>query len=171
MIKREPGHESALIEIMRVVQQRDGYPGPGVDPACWLRIDREMCAWTALLDGRPVGHASVSGPDLESDTVRVWEKHTGGNVEKVAVPSRMFVDPTIRSGGVGRALVAAVFRYIRDGGYSPAFAAFEHNLHIIEWYERLGFEELERVRHLREGSGLPGRIYTASAEVIERIAG
>ena len=100
----------ALTEVLAAQQRLTRYPmrWPLPFPVEQFVVrDVDLAAWTAELDGRPVGHVAVQCAD-EVFTPRLlaqhWERGHGLPVERLGVLGTLFVDPGVRRMGLGRQL-------------------------------------------------------------------
>src|SRR4051812_45449352 len=105
---RAPQDIDALAEVLIRVHAIDGYPVEGVaDPHEWLRPARELASWTAEVDRKPVGHISLVAADASDTAAAVWHSATNGNLDSIAIPVRLFVDPDHRGHGAASGLMSA----------------------------------------------------------------
>ncbi|MBE1878775.1 GNAT family N-acetyltransferase [Myceligenerans pegani] len=159
-----PRHDAdipALAAALVRVHALDGYPVEGVaDPEAWLRHPNEMQSWTAVDDGTPIGQITLSRAVPDDDAARIWHEQTGGDVERLAIPVRLFVDPEHRGSGAGRLLMEAVTDFARIRGLAIAFDVMTKDRAAIRLYERLGAERLADITH-HFGDGLtePAAVY------------
>jgi hypothetical protein len=59
--QRRPDDLPELVEALRAVHERDGYPVVWkADPAAWLSPAGLQGAWVAERAGRPAGHAALA---------------------------------------------------------------------------------------------------------------
>jgi GNAT superfamily N-acetyltransferase len=152
-----PSLASVLIRVHAV----DGYPVEGVgDPEAWLRHPHEIQSWTAAQDGRPIGQVILTRAQPEDDAALAWREYTGGDVDRLAVPARLFVDPDHRGSGAGRLLMETARDFARSRGFAIALDVMLKDRAAIRLYERLGAERITDINH-RYGDGLtePGAVY------------
>ncbi|MDR7383595.1 GNAT family N-acetyltransferase [Promicromonospora iranensis] len=162
-----PRHDEDLPDLAAVlvrVHAQDGYPVEGVaDPEGWLRHPNELQSWTAVEDDRPIGQITLTRAVPEDDAARVWQEHTGGDIDRLAIPVRLFVDPDYRGSGAGRLLMEAALDLARSQGLAIAFDVMLKDRTAIRLYERLGAVYIADLNH-RYGDGLtePAAVYVVS---------
>jgi hypothetical protein len=84
----------ALAAVLVRVHELDGYPVEGVaDPEGWLRHNGELQSWTAVEGGTLVGQITLARANSGDDAARIWQEQTGGDIDHLAIPARLFVDP------------------------------------------------------------------------------
>jgi GNAT superfamily N-acetyltransferase len=143
------------VAVMAEVHRRDGYPMHWpADPAAWLAASRLIAAWVAVLDGRIVGHVSLSQPGRGDGAPRLAGTVPGpagvvpgpaGMVPGpagVAMVSRLFVAPAARGHQAGAALLGQAARAARELGCRPLLDVHSTNTAAIALYERLGWQPL-----------------------------
>lgn len=146
-IRREEDLPALAAALVRV-HELDGYPVEGVaDPEGWLRHNHELRSWIAIDDGEPIGQITLTHGEPDDDAARVWSGHTGGDVGRLAIPARLFVDPDHRGAGAGRLLMSAAVNYARAQGLAVAFDVMLKDRAAIRLYERLGAERIGEVAH------------------------
>ncbi|MET7772994.1 GNAT family N-acetyltransferase [Nocardia sp. NPDC005366] len=152
-----------LAQVLIRVHARDRYPVEGVARAeDWVAPDRELAAWTALHEGQPIGHVSVTQADPDSEVAILWQQHTEGAIERLAIPVRLFVDPDHRNTGVGRMLLAAVGQYASRRNLAIAFDVMLKDRDAIRLYEDLGCRRIGEVVHQHSGGETePAAVYLA----------
>lgn len=156
----------ALAAVLVRVHNLDGYPVEGVaDPEAWLRHDHELQSWTAVEDGQPVGQITLTRAEPDDDAARVWHEHTGGNINSLSIPVRLFVDPNHRGSGAGRRLMEAAVEFSRARGLAVAFDVMLKDRAAIRLYERLGARRAADIVH-NYGDGLtePAAIYVVPSQ-------
>ncbi|MGZ5405731.1 MAG: GNAT family N-acetyltransferase, partial [Nocardioides sp.] len=80
--------------------------------------DVDLAAWTAELDGRPVGH--VAAQRAHDDLMLpLWESGHGRPREELGVMGTLFVDPAARRLGLGRRLHDTAVAWLRDHDLAP----------------------------------------------------
>lgn len=154
----------ALAAILVRVHELDGYPVEGVaDPEGWLRRDHELRSWVAVEEDKPIGQITLTRAEHDDDAARAWHKHTGGDVNRLAIPVRLFVDPDHRGSGAGRLLMNAAVDFARTRGLSIAFDVMLKDRAAIRLYERLGAKRITDLTH-QYGDGFtePAAIYTVA---------
>jgi GNAT superfamily N-acetyltransferase len=151
-----------LANVLIRVHALDGYPVEGVaDPEGWLRHPNELQSWTATEDDKPIGQITLTRATRDDDAARVWNEQTGGDVNRLAIPVRLFVDPDHRGGGGGRLLMKSAVNFAQAQGLAIAFDVMIKDRTAIRLYERLGAKRIAEVIH-RYGEGLtePAVIYS-----------
>jgi GNAT superfamily N-acetyltransferase len=159
-----PRHEEDIPDLANVlirVHAQDGYPVEGVvNPEGWLRHPNELQSWTATDGGRPIGQITLTSAQPDDDVAHAWRERTGGDIEQLSIPVRLFVDPAHRSDGAGRALMEKAVGFARAHGYRIAFDVMLKDQAAIRLYERLGAEKIAHITHRHgEGQTEPAAIY------------
>lgn len=152
----------ALAAVLVRVHAQDGYPVEGVaDPEGWLRHPNELQSWTAVEGDRAIGQITLTRAVSDDDAARTWQEHTGGDIEQLAIPVRLFVDPDHRGSGAGRLLMEATLDLARSKGFTIAFDVMLKDRAAIRLYERLGAVYIASLTH-HYGDGLtePAAVYT-----------
>jgi ribosomal protein S18 acetylase RimI-like enzyme len=152
-----PDLAAALVRVHAL----DGYPVEGVaDPEAWLRHDHELQSWTAVDGDQPIGQVTLTRAVPDDDAARAWQQHTGGDIDCLAIPARLFVDPDHRGSGAGRLLMEAAVDFARTRGLAIAFDVMLKDRAAIRLYERLGAQRVADLTH-QYGDGLtePAAVY------------
>lgn len=145
---------ATLADVLVRVHALDGYPVEGVaEPQRWLQHPQELRSWTAELAGWPTGQITLTSASADDDAARVWQEHTGGDIARLAIPARLFVDPARRGTGAGLQLIRTAVQYAHDLGYCIAFDVMEKDAAAIRVYERMGATRLSSITH-HHGDGL-----------------
>lgn len=156
----------ALADVLVRVHAVDGYPVEGVEhPRAWLTPPRQLAAWTALVSDTPVGHIALVKANRDDDAAAMWlRSEAEGELESVAIPVRLFVDPEHRRLGAANQLMAAVFEYAHAHGLVLVLDVMLKDQAAIALYERLGCRRLGTIDH-HHSDGLiePAVIYVAPA--------
>jgi GNAT superfamily N-acetyltransferase len=158
---RREGDLSDLAAVLVRVHALDGYPVEGVaDPEGWLRHPNELQSWTAVRDDTPIGQVTLARGEPNDDAASAWHEHTGGDVDRLAIPARLFVDPDHRGSGAGRLLMEAALDFARALGFAVALDVMLKDRAAIKLYERLGAKRISDVTH-QYGDGLTevGAVY------------
>ncbi|MFD2027631.1 GNAT family N-acetyltransferase [Promicromonospora aerolata] len=153
-----------LAAVLVRVHAQDGYPVEGVaDPEGWLRHPNELQSWTAVEDDRPIGQITLTRAVVDDDAARVWHEHTGGDINRLAIPVRLFVDPDHRGSGAGRLLMEAAVEFARFRRLAIAFDVMLKDRAAIRLYDRLGAVRIDTLTH-HYGDGLtePAAVYAVS---------
>ena len=98
---RHPDDLPALVAVLERTHREVGYPVRATNVrAGWLAEERELGAWVAEQDGRPVGHVALHPPS--GAPAELWRSATGRDDGGLAVVSRLLSDAR----GAGSALLA-----------------------------------------------------------------
>jgi GNAT superfamily N-acetyltransferase len=109
-----------------------------------VRAD-DLAGWTALLDGRPVGH--VSAQRAADEVVRpLWEQGHGRPADQLGVLGTLFVDPGVRGRGLGRLLHDTALGWLRDHDLGPCLDVVPIHAAAQAMYAAAGWREVGRVR-------------------------
>lgn len=160
---RQPADFPALGQVLVRVYDADGYPVEGVaDPEKWLVRQREIAAWTVLLDKEPIGHISLTRGSPEDDAARLWAETNQSDCSDVAVPVRLFVDPPHRGLGAGRELMLAAYQHATKIHNRLVFDVMLKDKQAIRLYEGLGCVRLGTITHHHSGGRQePAAVYVA----------
>ncbi len=147
LIRQRTSHDlDACAQVLVAVHERDGYPVEGVaDPHSWLTPPGLLWAWVAELNGRVVGHVSVSQPNGE-DAVDMW-LNSSSDRNLVGVLARLFVDPTARGHALGERLVWTATDEAHTAGRRLVLDVMTKDTAAIRLYERLGWRYLGSTCH------------------------
>ncbi|WP_399926937.1 GNAT family N-acetyltransferase [Streptomyces kanamyceticus] len=133
----------ACVRVLAQVHESDGYPVNWPSrPGDWLLGAATLGAWVAELDGRVVGHVSLSRSAPDDAAPGLWSERTGVGVEASAVVSRLYVAPTARGHGIGALLARRAVREARTRALHPVLDVVSSDTAAIALYERLGWELL-----------------------------
>ncbi len=154
----------ALAAVLVHVHAADGYPVEGVaDPHAWLHLDRLLGAWTAELDGQPVGHVALTEPGPGDDAAHIWHEHTGTPLHDLAVLGRLFVDPHARGHGLGLHLTHTATQAAREAGRRAVLDVMTKDHDAIRLYETLGWTHFADIDHVHSGGRVqPARAYVSA---------
>lgn len=128
-----PDEHAAVGELTVEVYRQGGYGSPQYEPALRDVASRDTTATVlvAVLDERVVGAVTVStqgGP---------WAERSGPGEAEIRM---LVVDPDVRGGGTGEALVRACIDTARTDGCSVVRLSTEPRMTAAHrLYERLGF--------------------------------
>ena len=137
-----------LVEVLAAQQPTSSYPmrWPLPFPIEEFVVRQgELAAWTALADGRPVGHVAVQEASDELFGPH-WERGHDLPVDRLGVMSTLFVDPTLRGAGLGRRLHDVSVGWLREQGRGPCLDVAPVHAGALRLYEALGWVEVCRLR-------------------------
>ncbi|MGA4849886.1 GNAT family N-acetyltransferase [Streptomyces sp. G5(2025)] len=138
----EPDLE-ACVGVLAQVHKADGYPvNWPLEPGPWLLGAAALGAWVAELDGRVVGHVSLSRSAPDDAAPGLWSERAGVAAEAAAVVSRLYVAPDARGHGIGALLMGRAVREARAHGLHPVLDVVSSDTSAAALYERLGWELL-----------------------------
>ncbi len=151
--RRRPDDLPALAELLLAQQPLTRYPIRNPLPvpvAQFLHADDALAAWTAELDGRPVGHVCRVGfprsiPDAD-EVARACARAHGCAVHELGWVSTLFVEPAASGLGIGRALLAAVVAEMRGAGIRPCLEVLPVHFAALALYESERWREVLRLR-------------------------
>jgi GNAT superfamily N-acetyltransferase len=109
----------------------------------------DLAAWTAELDGRPVGHVSAQVVDevwTPGQLSREWERGHGLPADRLGVMGTLFVDPGVRRRGLGRRLHDTAVDWLREHDLAPCLDVVPIHAAAVTMYEAIGWREVGRVR-------------------------
>ncbi|HEX6151388.1 GNAT family N-acetyltransferase [Nocardioides sp.] len=138
----------ALVEVLAAQQPTSSYPmrWPLPFPIEQFVVRRgELATWTALADGRPVGHVAVQEATDELFLPH-WEWGHGLPGERLGVMSTLFVDPDVRGAGLGRRLHDVAVEWLRAHGRGPCLDVAPVHAGALRLYEAVGWVEVCRLR-------------------------
>jgi GNAT superfamily N-acetyltransferase len=150
---RRPDDFPLLAQVLLSQQPLTRYPFRNPLPMPverFLHADDARDAWTAEIDGRPVGHvcrvAPPSGhPEAEEMNDACARAHRC-SVDDLGWVATLFVDPAARGLGVGRALLHTAVTGIRAAGLRPCLEVLPVHAAALAMYESGGWREVLRVR-------------------------
>lgn len=138
---------------------RDPLPIPVED---FMHAHDAARAWTAELDGDPIGHvARMDSPRVvpAADVLtEVCARAHGCDPNELAWVSTLFVAPEARGLGIARALMDTVVQDILDQGLHPCLEVLPVHAGALSLYVSTGWRTVHRVRPdwLREAAGEEG---------------
>ncbi|MFD6448394.1 GNAT family N-acetyltransferase [Promicromonospora sp. NPDC060204] len=137
-------------------------------PRAWLHHQHELRSWVAVEDKETIGQIMLTGATFDNDAACLWHEQTGGSIEQLAIPARLFVDPNHRGTGAGRLLMEAAVTFARLQKLAVAFGVMLKDHSAIRLYERLGAHRVGNLTH-HYNSGLtePAAVYTIGADAFQ----
>jgi GNAT superfamily N-acetyltransferase len=140
LIRRRTEEDLPACELLvRVVYERDGYPGHWpTDVRGFVAQPDAIAAWVALVDGGLAGHVALL-PDSSDASMDLAMTTTGLPLESLGFVSRLFVAPDARRNGVGRALLETAASFARDLGLRPVLDVVTRFQNAIDLYESSGW--------------------------------
>ena len=157
----------ACVPVLARVHARDGYPvNWPADPAAWLTPRATLAAWVADLSDpnrsadRIAGHALLCSAEGDQPA-RLLHERTGRPIERIAVLSRLFVDPGTQGRAIGAALVDTVRAYAHQHGWQVVLGVLAgQHARASAFYQRQGCDRLGVVDFtLSDGRVVPMHCY------------
>ncbi|MER6423901.1 GNAT family N-acetyltransferase [Streptomyces sp. NPDC001137] len=147
-IRRRTDHDlERCVEILAAVHRHSGYPvNWPARPADWLTPRSQLEAWVVELDGRVVGHLSLSWATEVDAAAGAWGARAGVGLEATAVVGRLFVAPDARGQGLGAELLDRAVEEARARGLRPVLDVVDSHSAATALYERLGWQLLDVVQ-------------------------
>ncbi|MEU4199960.1 GNAT family N-acetyltransferase [Streptomyces sp. NPDC045470] len=134
------------MRVLAEVHRRDGYPVNWPDkPGEWLSRGPQLDSWVAGLEGRIVGHVSLSRGGKGDLAPALWSERNGTTRAATAVVSRLFVAPRARGHRIGALLIGQAVRHARHRGLHPVLDVVASDVAAAALYERLGWELMATV--------------------------
>ena len=162
---RLPTDLPELAEVLQDQQPVTRYPFRDPLPVSieeFLHAEDAVAAWTAEVDGRPIGHVCRTGPpsgfpDASLLNDACAQAH-GCEVPKLGWVSTLFVGSDMRGRGVGRLLLGAVVSDIRAAGLHPCLEVLPTHPAALALYLGSGWYEVLSLRPdwLRQAAGEDG---------------
>jgi GNAT superfamily N-acetyltransferase len=145
---REASDVAALGEVLALQRGASRYPLrwplPFPVEEFVVRPD-DLAAWTALLDGRPVGHVSAQRA-ADEVVLPLWERGHGRPADRLGVVGTLFVDPGVRGRGLGRLLHDTAVGWLRDRDLGPCLDVVPIHAAAQAMYAAAGWREVGRAR-------------------------
>lgn len=164
---REGDDLAELAQVLVRVHAVDGYPVEGIaNPKEWLTPATELASWTAEHDAKIIGQITLAQATQGDDAARVWRDATGGSIDDLTIPVRLFVAPEYRELGAGRDLMLAAGTYSVTHQRPIAFDVMLKDARAIALYESLGCRRLGTITH-RHSGGLtePAAVYAGPEQL------
>ncbi|MDR7380954.1 GNAT family N-acetyltransferase [Promicromonospora iranensis] len=136
---RHAAHLDRVVEALRLVHERDGYPMVWPeDPTAWLTPPGTIDGWVALADGEIVGHVMLIDGGKVEFAAELAEA-AGVPVTGLAGVSRLFVTPAARGTRVAAALLERAEDMPARRGRRLVLDVVDDGGPAIRLYERLGW--------------------------------
>lgn len=143
-----PADLDALADVLVEVHAADGYPVEGVDdPRAWVTLSDSIGQWTALLEGRPVGHVALLWPNPGDGGPGLLTEQQGVPLSRIAVLARLFVSPTARGRSAARRLMDAALGRARCKDLKVVLDVMAKDGRAIELYRSSGWQLLGELDH------------------------
>jgi len=150
---RRPEDIPVLTEVLWEQQPTSRYPFRNPLPipiVRFLHVDDALGAWTAEVDGRPVGHAVSTGaprgfPGAEEMNEACALAH-GCEVRDLAWVSSLFVSLDCRRLGIGRRLLGVVVADMQSSGLHPCLEMLAVHPAAAALYESSGWRTVMQTR-------------------------
>ncbi|WP_308310960.1 GNAT family N-acetyltransferase [Streptomyces sp. GbtcB6] len=134
------------MRVLSEVHQFDGYPLNWPDrPGEWLTRGPLLGSWVADLEGRLVGHVSLSRAGEGDLAPTLWSERNGTTRAMAAVVGRLFVAPQARGHRIGALLIGRAAEEARRRGLHPVLDVVTSDTAAAALYERLGWELMATV--------------------------
>lgn len=159
--ERQQSDVEACIDLLWRVHKRDSYPARWPNhPEGWLTPSRQEHAWVATGSGSiVVAHAAMFSL-ARHPMSEICVAATNLPEPRLAVLSRLLVDPTMRGRGLARALIQAAENQAHSENRRLVLDVGQYNTAAIALYEHLGWQ---RIGELRQGPtrDIPVYVYAA----------
>lgn len=145
---RQPEDLPALAWVLTAQRARSRYPVRWPLPfpvEQFIARDGEMHAWTALLDGTPIGHAAVTAV-TETEVGLAWAAGAGRPVEELACVATLFVGDDVRGLGVGGRLLDTAVAVIVESGRTPVLDVVRSHSPAAAIYQARGWTVVGEAR-------------------------
>jgi GNAT superfamily N-acetyltransferase len=154
-------------QLAQVVYELDGYPGHWpTDLRAFLAEPGAIAAWVAVADDEIVGHVALH-PDSSDAAMSLAVSTTGLPLSSFGFVSRLFVAPTARRSGIGRALLEKAEEHARRRGLCPILDVVTLFQAAIELYETSGWTRAGKVvAHIPGDVTLEEFVYVAPQAAI-----
>jgi cystathionine gamma-synthase len=144
---REGDLSAVAAALLDVRNDRGTYLPPYVEASLtgvseWLQRYPALRRWVAVDGGVVVGHVQVvASADTDPDLPRFLDDHTDVRPDDCLEVARLFVAPSSRRAGVGRALLDAATDFIVASGYRPALCVLTTQSEAAALYRESGWVE------------------------------
>ncbi len=142
----------ALVSVLEAQRVESRYPlrwPLPFPPEEFVWRSSDLTGWVAEVDGRVVGHVAVQAADDVFTPGGLGEAWSAGHdrpVHELGILGTLFVDPSTRGRGVGRALHDVAVEWLRAQGLAPCLDVVPVHAAALVMYERLGWREVTRIR-------------------------
>ena len=138
-----------LVDVLWDQQPESSYPLRNPLPiptTTFLHADDADAAWTAVVDGRPVGHVCRTTGHPDPAVERACAAAHGCRVEELGWVSTLYVGRAARGLGVGRRLMETVVADLRAAGRRPCLEVYPARPAALGLYTSSGWQEVVRTR-------------------------
>lgn len=147
------GDLDALATALIEVHATDGYPVEGVENARgWVELPDPIGQWTALLDGRPVGHVALIRPQIDMATLCSFEQ-VARKTYVMAELARLFVRPDARGRFIASELMETAEKFADFQGLTLVLEVLQKDSQAIRLYQKRGWIRIGASRHHVAGGG------------------
>lgn len=162
---RAEGDLGGCAALLRDVHESDGYPlHLPDDPQSFVVVPDALGAWVALADGVLVGHVLLR-PAANPKMMALASETTGLPETRLAVVGRLFVAPSARRLGVGRALLARAAREAHALGRRPVLDVVAKDRAAIALYQGEGWSKAGTVEvSFRSGETVSELVFVGPAD-------
>ena len=147
IVPREPTDVPVLADVLAEQQPSSRYPFRWPLPfpvEQFLVREHEEAAWVARVDGRPIGHVSVSR--VAGAMAVPFAAATGRPVEELALVTVLFVATGAQGSGVGGRLLDTAVDWARGRGRLPVLDVVQAHERALSVYRRRGWEVVGEMR-------------------------
>ena len=146
--RRDAADVPVLVDVLAAQREASRYPlrWPLPFPAeDFVVRDVDLAAWTAVLDGRPVGHAAAQRAADEL-VLPLWEGGHGRPADRLGVLGSLVLDPAVRGRGLGRLLHDTVVGWLREQDLGPCLDVVPIHATAQAMYAAAGWREVGKAR-------------------------
>ncbi|QBR93414.1 GNAT family N-acetyltransferase [Nocardioides euryhalodurans] len=146
---RRDGDVPGLVEVLAAQQAVSRYPMRWPLPFPveeFIVRPGQVVAWTAELDGRPVGHVAVHEPAPDSPLTDLWAAAHGRPPEQLGVLGTLFVDSGLRGSGIGRRLHDTALDWLHDHDLAACLDVVPVHRPAAQMYAALGWRVVGHAR-------------------------
>lgn len=143
-------HMYDTVQALLTVREADGtYPPPiDVDDGDvrgfthWLMQEETIGRWVAIIDGKAVGHISITAPHSYLTDHLEAMGHKTDAANGYCEISKFFIAPEFQSHGVGAKIFDHALEYARSKEMQPALAVIEDSISARRFYAKKGLREV-----------------------------